>query len=82
MKICPKCGAIDNPYWRYSRFDYDAEYMEEEEFQREYPKIWKQLDGLKTFRPVEVGGYFYYRRGKSQRYVYRVLPHDFKQPRK
>lgn len=82
MKICPKCGHRDNPYWRYSRFDYNTEYMEEEEFMREYPIIWENLHGRKNFDPIEVNGMYYYRRGKKAKYVYRVLPDEFKTPRK
>lgn len=82
MRMCPECGYRDNPYWRNSRFDFNAEYMARLDFQREFPKIWEQLKDLPNGLAVEAHGYFYYNRGRKERQVYRVLPEDFKVPRK
>jgi len=82
MRVCPKCGHRDNPYWRNSRFEFNAEYMSREDFKREYPKIWDKLKDLPNHHPVTVEYYLYYNRGRKEQQVYRVEPHDYKVPRK
>lgn len=76
MKICPKCGERDNPYWRHSRFDFNADYMSEADFQREYPNLYKGLPE----KPYKLfwSPYIYYRRGKKEKQVYRVAMEDYK----
>ena len=45
MKLCPICGYEDNPLWRYSRFDYNADYMRFDEAKaiKELHEIYEQL---------------------------------------
>jgi hypothetical protein len=83
VKICPCCKFADNPYWRHSRFDYNADYMRWEDFQREYAGLAEQLEGRRNNDPIE--DYekinFYYRRGTGGIEVYRVAKEDYKMPR-
>lgn len=76
MKICPKCRTRDNPYWRHSRFDFNADYMREEDFAREYPKEYAMLPPKPGI--LHAGCYVYYRRGKKEKQVYRVAFEDWK----
>lgn len=83
MKVCPKCGFSDNPKWRHSRFDYDADYMrfDEAHEEPELLTICTDLDNRKNFDPVALGRYYFYRRGTGGIYLYRVLKEDFRVPR-
>lgn len=76
MKMCPNCGHRDNPYFRHSRFDYNADYMREDEFAREYPELYKNLPQKPN--KLTHGLYVYYRRGKKEKQVYRVSIEDYK----
>ena len=76
MKICPNCGHRDNPYWRHSRFDFNADYMREDDFAREFPELFKQLPPKPE--KLILGLYVYYRRGKKEKQVYRVALEDYK----
>ena len=81
MKVCPKCGFRDNPLWRHSRFDYNADYMRWEDFQTEFPEVAKLLEGQKNHVPIPLLGYVFYRRGTGGLQVYRVATEDYKMPR-
>ena len=81
MKICPKCGFRDNPLWRHSRFDYNADYMSWEDFQTEFPDVAKLLEGQRNHVPISLLGYVFYRRGTGGLQVYRVAKEDYKMPR-
>ena len=83
MKICTECGHRDNPYWRHSRFDYNADYMSWEDFKREYPRYAELLEHAGNHEPVEDAKtpVFYYRRGTGGIQVYRVAKEDYKMPR-
>lgn len=81
MKICPKCGYRDNPYWRHSRFDYDADYMRYEDFVQEYPALAMVLFARRNHSAIRSGPYSYYRRGTDGIEVYRVLTEDLRMPR-
>ena len=73
MKICPNCGFKEVLNWRYSRFDYNTEYLRLDEAPKEL------IDLLPTPKShVELNGYIYYRRGTGGLYIYRVLPEDYK----
>lgn len=75
MRVCSKCGHRDNPYWRASRFDYNADYMKEEDFAVQYPLLYEAL-GPKP-ETLGDGSVLYYRRGKKEKQVYRVLREDY-----
>ena len=76
MRICTKCGHTDNPYWRSSRFELNADYMAEDDFKREYPELYKELPPKP--KTLVHGPYMYYRRGKKALQVYRVTTYDYK----
>ena len=81
MKVCLCCGARDNPYWRHSRFDYDADYMRFEDFITEYPELAMVLFNRRNHSAIRSGPYSYYRRGTDGIEVYRVLTEDLNMPR-
>ena len=83
MKVCPECGFADNPKWRHSRFDFNADYMRFDEAmaEKELHEVCENLKGKKNFVPFVVGCYTFYRRGTGSIYLYRVLNEDFKVPR-
>jgi hypothetical protein len=76
MKTCPCCGHTDNPFWRSSKFELNADYMSEVDFEKEYPDIAMFLPA----KPYTLlfSGCIYYRRGKKAKQVYRVPVEDFK----
>jgi len=76
MKVCSVCGHRDNPYWRHSRFDFNADYMREDDFAREFPELYAQLPSKP--KKLVLGLYVYYRRGKKEKQVYRVALEDYK----
>ena len=76
MRKCPCCGHSDNIFWRSSKFELNADYMAEDDFEREFPDI-------AAFLPAKpytllLSGLIYYRRGKKAKQVYRVPVEDFK----
>lgn len=83
MKVCVKCGYRDNPLWRSSRFDLNAEYMrwEDAETAEELSPVVEALRHAANFAGFQLGPYIYYRRGTGGLWLYRVLPEDFKVPR-
>jgi len=81
MKVCEKCGHVDNPLWRHSRFDYNADYMRWEDFQHEYPLLANSLKDKRNNEPIDCGEYYFYRRGTGGIEVYRVWKPDYKMPR-
>lgn len=81
MKICPICGYRDNSLWRHSRFDYNADYMSWEDFQREFQNFAQLLQDKKNHDPIELGNYVFYRRGTGGLEVYRVAKEDYNMPR-
>jgi len=46
----------------------------------ELAEICQELNDKGNFEPVEVGPYFYYRRGSGGMFLYRVLKGDFRAP--
>ena len=80
MKICSKCGHRDDPHWRGSRFDFNADYMRfAEGFKiQEYQEICAKLKSRKNFDPIFTKYYAFYRRGTGGIYLYRVPKEDFK----
>lgn len=81
MKVCVECGCRDNPYWRHSRFDYDADYMRFEDFITQYPTLAMVLFSRRNHSAIRSGPYSYYRRGTDGIEVYRVLTEDLNMPR-
>jgi len=83
MRVCPECGYQDNPKWKHSRFDFNADYMRFDEAMKEpeLEEICKLLVDKENFVPVEDGPCVFYRRGTGGLYLYRVLKEDFRVPR-
>ena len=81
MRICPKCGYVDPPEWRHSRFDFNADYCRFDNAPQEVSHIVEILKDKKNFQPLAEGPCIYYRRGKGGIYLYRVSKEDFKIPR-
>ncbi len=75
MKVCHVCGAHDGPYWRGSRYDFNADYCRREEFLEMQPEL---SESLSETEPLVDSPYVYYRRGTAKAWVYRVLLEDFK----
>jgi hypothetical protein len=55
MKVCPKCGYREIVPWRYSRFDFNAEYLR---FDKTKKKQKKQKQEIHTRGPAK--GFFYF----------------------
>jgi hypothetical protein len=83
MRVCPKCGYKDNPQWRHSRFDFNADYMRFDEAEKipELEPITKDLKNNSNFVPCIRPPYSYYRRGTGGIWLYRVASEDFRVPR-
>lgn len=80
--VCPCCGEVirDNPLWRGSRYDFNADYMtfEDGKQQPELFEICRQLDDKENFEPLIIGPHTFYRRGKGGKWLYRVPNEDFR----
>lgn len=70
MRQCPKCGYVDPPYWRHSRYSYWIDFTEYENWlYMGFPEIQK---GQKY-----EDEYFVYRRNKTGRKVHRKAKIDY-----
>ena len=82
VAVCPCCGEVirDNPFWRGSRYDFNADYMrfEDGEQQPELKEVCLALDDKANFDPLVVGPVTFYRRGKGGKWLYRVPNEDFR----
>jgi len=80
MRVCPKCGYKDNPQWRHSRFDYNADYMRFDEALQDpfLHDICQFLKDKANFEPFEFNGVTFYRRGTGGLWLYRVSKEDFR----
>lgn len=81
--VCPDCGKVirDNPFWRGSRYDFNADYMEyfqEATSSPELKEIVKALENSDNFEPLVIGPNTFYRRGKGGKWLYRVPNEDFR----
>lgn len=65
MKVCPNCGFRDNPLWKPLFWKLYWEYMDAEDFTREYPHVqFKE-------RKAEDQFYYYKQAGKTRKMVHR-----------
>ena len=80
MRICPKCGYRDNPLWRGSRYDFNANYMTWEDSlnQPELKNVTEKLSNIPIGEAIQEGPYIFYRRGKGGLWLYRVPIEDYK----
>jgi hypothetical protein len=79
---CPDCGLLirDNPLWRGSRYDFNADYMRfiDAQEQPELKDMCSFLEFASNFEPCVWGPNTFYRRGKGGNWLYRVPTEDFK----
>ena len=75
MRVCPKCGYVDPPYWRHSRFSYWLDIIEVENLALVKPELAKILKKEKKGFVVEDKDY-YYRKGKNGVFVERKAKID------
>jgi hypothetical protein len=82
VAVCPCCGEVirDNPFWRGSRYDFNADYMRFEDGQQqpELKEVCEKLEDAENFEPLVVGPHTFYRRGKGGKWLYRVPSEDFR----
>jgi len=82
MKVCPRCGFRDSPYWKPLFWKLYWEYMSLEDFEREYPELAEKLIARKDVKSKCVEGDFYYNIQDSHYYYKiagktRVMVHRF-----
>lgn len=79
---CPCCGQEirDNPLWRGSRYDFNADYMQFDDAanELELKEVCEKLEFAANFVPYSIGPVTYYRRGKGGKWLYRVPNEDFR----
>ncbi len=74
MRVCPKCGFVDPPYWGHSKFSAWIDLIEFADFKELYPELAKKLEqGEKLVEDKD----YYYRRTKNMRRVHRKAKIDF-----
>lgn len=73
MRICPKCGYYESPYWRHSRFSYWIDLITLENLWEIEPKLAQELE--RNGR-AEDKYYVYRLAGKTKRYVERKCKLD------
>jgi len=74
MRVCPKCGFVDPPEWRHSRYSYWIDFCKTEDFKCLEPEMAKELlNGKKT---VEDKNYVY-RMTKNGRRIERKALVDY-----
>lgn len=70
MKICPKCGFLENEYWRQNRWRPNVEWTKPEEFAYNHPELYKQFNS----EAVVMDKFYAYKKGgRSLPVIQRVL---------
>lgn len=75
MRVCPKCGYVEQEYWRQNRWRSNVEWTKPPEFEYNYPDLAKQL---KKGIILTDEFYAYKLGGKSLPVVQRVLLSEYK----
>ena len=73
MRVCPKCGYVDPPEWRHSRYSYWIDFTEFENFKRLNPEL---AENFKKGTKKQDEN-FVYRRNKSTGNVERKAKIDY-----
>ena len=74
MRVCPKCGYTDPPYWRHSKFSSWIDLCEYEDFKEMHPDLAQRLeDGEQNVEDKD----YVYRRTKNLKRVHRKAKVDF-----
>ena len=74
MRVCYKCGYVDSPYWRHSKFSSWIDITETENLKLDNPELVERL--LKGEKIVE-DKYYYYRITKTKLKIHRKAKVDF-----
>ena len=72
MRVCPKCGYVDPPYWRHSIYSYWIDFTEYENFKNMHPELCPLQSGELT-----EDEYFVYRRMKKSDFIERKAIVDY-----
>jgi len=73
MRVCPKCGYVDEPYWLHTKFSYYIDQCRYENFRLMFPQLAEQI--FKE-RKVQDANYVY-RLSKNNRVVMRKALIDY-----
>lgn len=68
MRVCPKCGFIDPPQWKHSKYSYWIDNIRLEDFRELYPELAKELEATLTARDKD--------------YIYRITKNKSRVERK
>jgi len=68
MRVCPKCGYSENLLWQQDRFAANLMFMRAEDFEKEYPELYKRFMNAEN---NIVEGNFLYRLKANKLYVRR-----------
>lgn len=68
MKVCPRCGYEDQPFWLNHQWQQHIEYCRIEDFKGDYPILASQLTKLGS---ITSDDNFYYRLTRRGTFVYR-----------
>ena len=74
MRVCPKCGYVDPPEWRHSKYSYWIDFCEVYGFEKLYPKLHTEL--VRGVKLVE-DKYYLYRITKNKGKVERKAKVDY-----
>jgi len=61
MRVCPKCGYIDPPYWKHVKFSYFVDSCSLENFSLLFPNLAEKItddmvfDGINYYRLIKSG---------------------------
>lgn len=70
MRVCPKCGHVDDPLWRQVPWKFDVDFCHTEDFARMHPDLYEELCSGHEFAFDETFAYMF--SGKSRKVVWRV----------
>lgn len=76
MRVCPKCGFVDPPEWRHSRYSYWIDFTFWDDFERMQPQISEKLKGSMGKKVVEDKDYLF-KTDKSGTKVFRKAKVDY-----
>ena len=73
MRVCPKCGFVDPPEWKHSKYSYWIDNCLFEDFQQLNPELAKELEKAGNARDI----YYIYRLTKNKYRVERKALVDY-----
>ena len=72
MRVCPKCGYTDPPYWRNKKHNMYTDYCRIDELEMWDPEF---AEIIKAKKNIKVNGYIYHLTRTGQ-YIYRIHERD------